>query len=351
MGIIYWLDWTMKRGMMLKVCAQCTTENPEDNLFCGKCGEKFELEDANADLQESKMMEHEETINNTNQINDGTQRKSSAKVNIIISSTFLILVVVVIVSFVLNEPKREYDNQLKLINNALEIGKYENAYNASLNFQFNEKDKMIFEKVKFMYTLQEGYDNFQTEHVNTIKPYSRIDYVDNLELLLSIMKKIHDNENEIDQLGIQNNVEAMKEKVVEDLKTYFMLTDEEEINLRKNPYDEMIKKITIRGVEVKLNIEKQREIRLNPLIIENKKMVKDGNYVYVTGSVKNQSNESYSYIKVKVAYYDDDTNVVDTDWTYATSEPLRPNEQVYFEIMTKYREGMSKYKLSIEDYN
>jgi len=88
------------------------------------------------------------------------------------------------------------------------------------------------------------------------------------------------------------------------------------------------------------------------LTIVDIKRIKDGNYIYSTGAVKNIGNVSYNYIKVKAIYLDKDNNVIDTDWTYAvSSENLKPNEQKYFEIMTKYQKGIEKVSLQIDDFN
>lgn len=121
-------------------------------------------------------------------------------------------------------------------------------------------------------------------------------------------------------------------------------------------YDEndkfQIREVTSKGVATQNKFEKERQIKLEtPLEIHDKKGQRDGDYVYTSGAIKNVGDQDYSYIKVRVTHLDEDNNVIDTDWTYAvSSEGLRPGEQKYFEIMTKHREGMKRYKFEIMDY-
>lgn len=75
---------------------------------------------------------------------------------------------------------------------------------------------------------------------------------------------------------------------------------------------------------------------------------RDEDYIRATGSVKNNGNTSYFYIKVKAIYMDANDNVIDTDWTYAIdSLGIEPNETKKFEMMTKYPEGIKKYKFEL----
>jgi hypothetical protein len=78
-----------------------------------------------------------------------------------------------------------------------------------------------------------------------------------------------------------------------------------------------------------------------------------GDYIYVTGAVKNNSNNSNTYVEVKVTYFNDSGNVLDTENTYVnSSDLLLSNERKSFEIMTKMiGEKYSKYKVEVLDYN
>jgi hypothetical protein len=73
----------------------------------------------------------------------------------------------------------------------------------------------------------------------------------------------------------------------------------------------------------------------SPLVFEETKLVVGDNYMEATGYFKNQSNQTYSYVKVKVDYKDKDGNIVDTDWTYGIDgEGLAPNSRKSFKVMT-----------------
>lgn len=69
----------------------------------------------------------------------------------------------------------------------------------------------------------------------------------------------------------------------------------------------------------------------------------DGDYIYVSGAVKNNGDSSVSSVRVKVNYMDEEMSVIDTDWTYAVgSEGLNPGEQTRFEVMTNMQ-GSNEY--------
>lgn len=89
------------------------------------------------------------------------------------------------------------------------------------------------------------------------------------------------------------------------------------------------------------------------LEILDKNATIDGDFIYTTGAVKNNSSSSYTFIQVKVTHADEKGNVIDTDTTYVnSSDTLRPNEQKYFEIMTRVRNSnYKKYRIEIIDFN
>jgi|LSQX01.2.fsa_nt_gb hypothetical protein len=72
----------------------------------------------------------------------------------------------------------------------------------------------------------------------------------------------------------------------------------------------------------------------------------EGNYVYITGSVKNVGNISVSYYKIICKFLDDDLCVLDSTFINSTQE-LEPGEMRRFEIMHKNDDRFKKYKLSI----
>lgn len=75
---------------------------------------------------------------------------------------------------------------------------------------------------------------------------------------------------------------------------------------------------------------------------------KDGNYVYINGSVKNISEKTISYYEVEVTFFDSSGSVVDSDYTN-DGQDLKSGETRKFEIMHKHDSIFDKYKLSIKN--
>jgi len=78
----------------------------------------------------------------------------------------------------------------------------------------------------------------------------------------------------------------------------------------------------------------------------------DGKFIYVKGTVKNTSPSPLSFIELKVSYYSNDGDFLDTETTYVnSSDQLLSNEQKSFEVMTKMiNEKYTKYKVEIVGY-
>lgn len=75
--------------------------------------------------------------------------------------------------------------------------------------------------------------------------------------------------------------------------------------------------------------------------------IKDG-YIYISGSVTNESNRTISYYKITVKYFDDSKkNVVHSNYTNS-GEDLYPSESREFEIMNKYN-NYKNYQLNVEE--
>lgn len=89
------------------------------------------------------------------------------------------------------------------------------------------------------------------------------------------------------------------------------------------------------------------DIRIN----ENWETEKDGNYIYISGSVTNESSsKTISYFEVEAKFYDSKGNVIDSDWTN-DGDDLEPNETRRFEIMHKYDSSYDGVRLFIKDVN
>lgn len=88
--------------------------------------------------------------------------------------------------------------------------------------------------------------------------------------------------------------------------------------------------------EQEYNKEKtESEVKSN-LKINLSSVYHEGDYIYVEGSLTNNSEKTVKYVKVKLSYLDKNGNVVDTDDTYACgSEGLAPGESTKFDAMQK----------------
>lgn len=71
-----------------------------------------------------------------------------------------------------------------------------------------------------------------------------------------------------------------------------------------------------------------------------------GNYVYITGRVKNVSDSDISYFEIRVDFLDNEGNVLDSDYTN-DGLTLKPGEMREFEIMHRWSDDYKKYSLSI----
>ena len=97
--------------------------------------------------------------------------------------------------------------------------------------------------------------------------------------------------------------------------------------------------------------EKEQYDKNNPLQITEKSTYNENSYWYCVGTLSNISSKTYYYVKIKVTYYDDNMDVLTTDWTYAVdSVGIDGGENKQFEIMTKVTGNAVKYKVEVIDY-
>jgi hypothetical protein len=87
-------------------------------------------------------------------------------------------------------------------------------------------------------------------------------------------------------------------------------------------------------------------------VVEKKGEI-NGDYITVTGAIKNNSDTAFTFVEIKVTYTDDNGNILDTDTTYLnSSDAFLPNERKSFEVMTQMiGEKYTKYKVEVADYN
>lgn len=83
-------------------------------------------------------------------------------------------------------------------------------------------------------------------------------------------------------------------------------------------------------------------------IVDGWKWERDGNYIYIRGSVKNVSEKVISYFEITADFLNTNGDIIDSDMTNDGDE-LQPNTSRKFEIMHKYDSKFKKVKLRISD--
>jgi hypothetical protein len=71
-------------------------------------------------------------------------------------------------------------------------------------------------------------------------------------------------------------------------------------------------------------------------------------YSYIRGRVKNTGNRTVSYFKIAAHFYDENKNVIDTDYTNS-GETLLPGMSKEFEIMHKHSDEYKSANILVED--
>jgi hypothetical protein len=272
----------------------------------------------------------------------------------IVTGIFIVSVVVV-GALLYNRYQSNYQEKIEIAQYNVDIGHYDEAYDAVVDLNPKKKDKDLVEKINMV----KFVDIFSPMDFQLNPTNGEADYELILNTLLNGITYCNENMSRADELGVSVYLQIAQLKFTTQLNNYFGLREDEVtqlIAMSGTVKEEKINEIAPRG-EQRIKVAQQEEFdqqlkEANPIEITEKKAVHDGDYMYTTGSVKNVSQTSYSYIKVKVTHYDDSGNVIETDWTYAVdSEPLRPDEQHSFEIMTKYRTGMAKFKVEVTEFN
>lgn len=60
-----------------------------------------------------------------------------------------------------------------------------------------------------------------------------------------------------------------------------------------------------------------------------------GNYVYVDGMLTNISSRPMCYVEIHIATYDEEKNLLSTDWTYVDMDYIAPGGSTTFKVMTR----------------
>lgn len=76
--------------------------------------------------------------------------------------------------------------------------------------------------------------------------------------------------------------------------------------------------------------------------------IRERNYSYIRGSVKNVSDKTISYFKLSADFLDSLGNTIDSDWTN-DGEDLKPNASRKFEMMHRYDSAFKDVRLAVTE--
>lgn len=265
-----------------------------------------------------------------------------------------ILLVGAISSFTYFKVEESYVSAVDKAREAVKVGDFDSAYKAISEKNPKKEDRDMFKKVELI-TFSKNYlaSEYDLNPVMGGDPeYDKI-----AERLFIGLRRIDEDLHRAAEVNASTELLNVKSEYIGQLESIFGLDNSEIDRISALSDTERQKEIQelarmgdgIAKEQMRLEVE-QAQKEANPIEIIDKKGTIRGDYIHVTGAVKNVSQTPHSYIKVKVTHLDNDGDVLDTDWTYASSEDLKPNEQKYFEIMTRYRDGMSKFRVEVESY-
>ncbi|MBO5162443.1 MAG: hypothetical protein J6B69_09650 [Lachnospiraceae bacterium] len=99
----------------------------------------------------------------------------------------------------------------------------------------------------------------------------------------------------------------------------------------------------------KLRQQKIQEIVDRVKIVDDS-LVADGDYFYYTGQIKNNTEETITYLKYTIYIYDQEGNLVNSDWSNWTGT-LKPDSTIMVDTMVKrYDKKPKKYSVVIDEY-
>lgn len=81
---------------------------------------------------------------------------------------------------------------------------------------------------------------------------------------------------------------------------------------------------------------------------EQARRERSGDYIVITGEVRNTGTIAANFVRVTVTFYDSNRNVVDTDFTYvdAPSYILGPGQVAPFKLTSRYQRTTATYRLT-----
>lgn len=95
-----------------------------------------------------------------------------------------------------------------------------------------------------------------------------------------------------------------------------------------------------------MDTESQKVV--DDLEVVDQSLVLDGNYFDYETQIKNNSDQTITYIKVNIYLFDENGEIVNTDWTN-WSGTLPPGGSTYLDTMIKNTGDVDKFKTEIEE--
>lgn len=276
------------------------------------------------------------------------EKKPMSKKKRIIVFLSICLVIILIASFIgIRNYIQRYNDHISMAEYYYEQANYDQAYGevehlfpVGNNQEFVDKLKLMKDSYSFLPT-DEKLKNPSSEYQSSI-----------LSGLLIGLSNVQINKEKFKNLNLSNHFEKIKSKYLSILESQFNVNESIAKELLNASTSEREARITKFGEMAAEKVTKEYVENYVPeLEITEKHGKIDGDYIYVSGAVKNNTQNPVYFVKIQVDYLDNSGNVVDSDWTYSNStDGLQPNAQKYFDVMTRRYGDYTKFKVSIADY-
>ena len=75
-----------------------------------------------------------------------------------------------------------------------------------------------------------------------------------------------------------------------------------------------------------------------------------GGYNDIIGQVKNIVSDTVEFVKIGLTVYDENGDVIGTDFTYSSPDTLKPSQKASFDLLSEKDnfKGMKNYELSLQ---
>lgn len=84
------------------------------------------------------------------------------------------------------------------------------------------------------------------------------------------------------------------------------------------------------------------------IVLLSQKLKKSSSYHNLVGQVKNIGNDTAQYVRIDATIYDKNGDVIGTDFGFATSKTLKPNQKSSFDLLSDDFKGMDHYEISLQ---